>query len=252
MKLVKTAAVSLLCFSLGACGFRPIYATSNGASPVSSQIYVSRIAAPENVLPYLEDALNTRIVSADGVTPRYELVIQANESADRLAVQIDATVTRYNYRLRARYWVIDHETGKRVRGTARAITSYNIVNSQYSTLFAEKAAVEKAARELAEEIERDMLVRFSQPADERNDIDEEEFEAILKPEEILPERRGGRVADPVIEPPEEIIRIISDETDDGAVTDPDASSDAATDAGSGTSSDSEPLAVPDPVIDGRP
>lgn len=244
--------------ALSACGFKPIYATQEGGSPISSQIQLERVVAPENVAPYLEEALNARIVSADGVSPRYELVVQARENADRLAVQIDATVTRYNYRLRGRYWVLDRETGERVRGVAEAITSYNIVNSQYSTLFAERAAVEKAARQLAEEIERDMLIRFSRPPEKRDDVDQETFDDVLETTTVLQGRRQ-RSDDGVVELPDELQYLTGEGS--GSGLDGEASQDGdviietdtpATENAAGTETMPNVPDVPDPVIDDRP
>lgn len=146
------------------CGFKPIYAEpESGAAPVNKQIAIGSVSAPEEVHLFVTDALRERIVLRDGDRPKYELSVFATEGAQRLAVQIDATVTRYNYRLNGRYQLVDLEDGAVYRGKARAITSYNIVSSQYSTLFAERAAREKAARLLAEEIERDILLRLSSP-----------------------------------------------------------------------------------------
>lgn len=241
--------------AISGCGFQPIYATRDDGALISSQINLERIVAPENLTPYLEDAFNARIVSVEGVAPRYDLYVQAREKADRLAVQIDATVTRYNYRLVARYWVIDKETGKKVRGVARAITSYNIVNSQYSTLFAERAAIEKAARQLAEQIERDMLIRFSRPADERDDVDPEAFESVLEQDEILNERRQP-APDQQIELPEELYYLEPEaEQPAGATTDtdnPGADNSGAGGTGGAAATSNATPDVPDPVIDGRP
>ncbi len=157
----------LLIFSLlsiSACGFKPIYATPEGASaPINKQIALGSVTAPEEVHLFISDALRDRITLREGEKPKYALSVGATENAQRLAVQIDATVTRYNYRLSARYFLRDLETQKVIQGRAQAITSYNIVSSQYSTLFAERAAREKAARLLAEEIERDILLRLSDP-----------------------------------------------------------------------------------------
>lgn len=160
-------AAALLTLTLSGCGFRPIYATpADGAAPLNQRVAVRQVAAPETIAPLITTALNDRIVLREGESPRYDLLVQASERAERLAVQIDATVTRFNYRLQARYTLVDRETGRRVNGNAQALTSYNIVTSQYSTLFAERTAQEKAARLLAEEIERDLLIRFSSLADE--------------------------------------------------------------------------------------
>ncbi len=151
--------------SVGGCGFRPIYAApETGAASLNQLVAIRQVSAPPDVLPLITDALNARIILKDGQAPQYDLHVDAKESAERLAVQIDATVTRYNYRLSANYVLINHKTGQRSRGSAKAVTSYNIVSSQYSTLYAERTAQEKAARLLAEEIERDLLIRFSDEA----------------------------------------------------------------------------------------
>ena len=151
---------------VSACGFKPIYATPEGASsPVNRQIAIGPVSAPEEVHLYIADALRERIVLPEGEAPKYELTVTANDAAQQLAVQIDATVTRYNYRLRGRYTLRDLKTQQVRQGRARAITSYNIVSSQYSTLHAERTAREKAARLLAEAIERDILLKLAEEAD---------------------------------------------------------------------------------------
>ena len=149
---------------VSACGFKPIYATPDGASaPVNQQIAIGPVSAPEEVHLYIADALRERIVLREGEVPKYELTVVAREAAQRLAVQIDATVTRYNYRLSGSYILRNLETQEVRRGRAQAITSYNIVSSQYSTLYAERTAREKAARLLAEDIERDILLSLDDP-----------------------------------------------------------------------------------------
>jgi LPS-assembly lipoprotein len=162
--MMRIIAASLFVLTLSACGFKPIYATPDGAvAPVNREVAVARVSAPEEVHLYVVDALRERIVLAQGQTPKYNLHVRATEDAQRLAVQIDATVTRYNYRLRGSYQLVNLETGERIGGSARAVTSYNIVSSQYSTLYAENTAREKAARLLAENIERDIILRLNDP-----------------------------------------------------------------------------------------
>lgn len=156
---------------VASCGFKPIYATPQGAgAPVNKQIAIGAVTAPEEVHLFITDSLRDRMVLREGEAPKYELSVVASEAAQRLAVQIDATVTRYNYRLNGRYTLRDLETQKAYQGRVRAITSYNIVSSQYSTLFAERAAREKAARLLAEDIERDILLRLANPTDVQTPI----------------------------------------------------------------------------------
>ena len=197
-RIAVISAVASAALLLSGCGFQPLYATPEGGVPVNQLVRVSTISAPETVAPYLSSALDERIGSRQA-EPRYNLYVDAREGAERLAVQIDATVTRYNYRLSAKYTVIDNQTGETFRGSARAVTSYNIVSSQYSTLVAERTAIEKAARLLAEEIERDLLIRFAQPPEERAKQDDRDLETDLAPTEILSEPRRGESVEPLVD-----------------------------------------------------
>ncbi len=165
MRIPVRASVTLICMLiLSSCGFKPIYATPDGAdAAVNREIAIARVSAPEEVHLFVVDALHDRIVLKEGQAPKYNLHVVATEDAQRLAVQIDATVTRYNYRLNGRYQLVNLENGERLSGSVRAVTSYNIVSSQYSTLYAENNAREKAAKLLAENIERDILLRLDDP-----------------------------------------------------------------------------------------
>lgn len=163
MNVAKTIIAVMLALIAGACGFKPIYATPSGEDAALNQrIAVRSVAAPQTINPMITEALASRMPLKEGQAPQYDLYVTASERAQRLAVQIDNTTTRYNYRLRGNYTLIDLQTGERIQGRAEAVTSYNIVSSQYSTLFAERTAQEKAARILAEEIERELLLRFSE------------------------------------------------------------------------------------------
>lgn len=153
--------ISLL--TVSACGFKPIYAEpAPGARRFDQQVALNNIRAPQEVFPDVMDALNARFGTQEGGRANYNLNLNVTERAERLAVQIDATVTRYNYRLAGRYRLVDQRTGETISGTAESVTSYNIVASQYSTLFAENAAREKAAERLVELIERDLYIQFAE------------------------------------------------------------------------------------------
>lgn len=177
--------------SLSACGFKPIYAApAEGETTLVHSMAVAQVSAPEGVELFLTEALNSRMNVAEGEAPKYKLYVNAREAAQRLAVQIDASVTRYNYRLNAQYSVLNTETGDRINGSVRAVTSFNIVNSQYSTLFAEREAQEKASRELAALIERDLLLRFTAGPDPTSTEEDSDEDFLLEPEsEFMPEIR---------------------------------------------------------------
>ena len=152
---------------LQSCGFTPLYATPEGSKAAGlKNINLISVTARDTIQPLVTRAFRDRQgFGGEATTADYDLAVDAEEFAQRLAVQIDASVTRYNYLLRADYVLTRRSDGKRYSGSSEAVASFNVVNSQYSTLFAEEAAREKAARTLVEKIERDILLR----------LDDEEF-----------------------------------------------------------------------------
>lgn len=160
--LIAAAALGATAL-LSGCGFQPLYATPEGESlsPLLARVEIAEVSGPEIVAPSVRRALDTQLLAINVVQHDYDLSVHVDERAERLAVQIDATVTRYNYRLNAKYTLLDRAGGKEFKGAAEAVASFNIVSSQYSTLFAERAAREKAATSLAEAIERDILLQLA-------------------------------------------------------------------------------------------
>lgn len=165
MKQICKNALRLLAAAASAaflhgCGFQPLYATDGGGPPGLRNVALATVSAPEEISPLVTRAFSRR-TSSEPSSAAYDLQINAKEQAERLAVQIDASVTRYNYRLVGRYTLTERSSGKRYSGRVVSIASFNVVNSQYSTLFAEEAAREKAANQLVEDVERDILLRLA-------------------------------------------------------------------------------------------
>jgi len=154
--LLAAAGLALL----SSCGFQPLYATNGNGPPGLRNVALSTVNAPEEISPMVTRAFARR-TSGEPSAAAYDLQINAREQAERLAVQIDASVTRYNYRLVGRYTLTERSSGKRYTGSAVSIASFNVVNSQYSTLFAEEAAREKAANQLVEDVEHDILLKLA-------------------------------------------------------------------------------------------
>jgi LPS-assembly lipoprotein len=146
---------------LSACGFRPLYATAESGGAGLTQMALVNVDAPQEVAPIVSRAFARRM-RGEPSAAAYDLSVKASEQAERLAVQIDASVTRYNYRLVADYTLVERGTGKRYTGNVVSIASFNVVNSQYSTLYAEEQAKEKAAAQLVEDIERDALLKIAE------------------------------------------------------------------------------------------
>lgn len=148
---------------LSGCGFTPLYATaeSGGKTTSLSSVHLDGVSGSEKATPALTRAFTQRTAQSGADNVEFDISVDVRESAEPLAVQLDSSVTRYNYKLAGKYTLTRRADGKVITGVAKSVASFNIVDSQYSTLFAEDAAREKAARSLVEAIERDYLLKLA-------------------------------------------------------------------------------------------
>lgn len=168
-RTIFAAALLLALPPLQGCGFTPVYATKDaGERPLLARMHVSDVVGNDRLKETVSAAFARRVAHGDGET-LYDLALDVREAAIPLAVQIDDSVTRYNYRMSATYTLVRRSTKKSTTGAAEAIASFNVVASQYSTLYAENAAREKAANALVDQIERSILLKFS--AEERAEVE---------------------------------------------------------------------------------
>ena len=166
-KLKRAAVVSgavAAIWSLTACGFQPLYGGVTGEirSLELSQISVSPITvSPGNDL---RNSLIDRLTpNGEPVYPQYRLDIALSESREGVAIQEDASVTRYNYQLTARYELFDLGLGETIhRGSARSIAAYNVAESEFATLSAERDAAQRVAEDLGNQIELRLALFFEQ------------------------------------------------------------------------------------------
>ena len=155
----KTATIAA-CVLLAGCGFRPMYGHSNLA-PEMASIYVEPIADRDGY-----ELRNTLIdlLHSDGETggKAYRLKIVLNENSQGIALQNDATITRYNTTLDARYTLSDARGNTLTTGTQTELSAYNVVNSPYATLVSAQDSTKRAAQDIAQRIQLDLGVWFRQ------------------------------------------------------------------------------------------
>ena len=160
--LVLAATVA----TVAACGFQPLYGSRDGGSaPVEfAQIKIEPI--PDRIGQQLHNHLLT-ILNPDGrpERPRYVMKTQVSESLSALGVRKTAFATRANLQMRATYNLTSAAIGKSVfNGDSTITVSYNILDSEFATLMAEKDARERAVRELAEDMRIRLGVFFASQA----------------------------------------------------------------------------------------
>ena len=154
----KLAALTLS-LALAACGFHPMYGRSS--APAMANIFVEPIAERDGF-----ELRNTLIdyLQSDGNEQgkAYFLKIVLNESAQGIALQNDATISRYNNTLTVRYTLSDAKGDVLTSGTETQMAAYNVVQSPYATMVASQDSSKRAAEDIAERIHLDLGVWFRQ------------------------------------------------------------------------------------------
>ena len=77
-----------------------------------------------------------------------------------MALQNDATITRYNDTLTATYVLTDAKGTELTRNTLSGLSSYNVATAPYATLAAQQDSDKRAAQDLAQRISLDLGVYF--------------------------------------------------------------------------------------------
>jgi LPS-assembly lipoprotein len=154
----KPAALAF-CALLAGCGFHPMY--GGVVAPQMAQIFVEPIAERDGF--EMRESL-IELLQSDGVEAgkKYRLKITLNEASQGIALQNDATITRYNNTLNAKYTLTDAKGDVLTTGTQTEMSAYNVVQSPYATLVAQQDSTKRAAQDVAELIRLDLGVWFRQ------------------------------------------------------------------------------------------
>lgn len=143
---------------LAGCGFRPLYGDAR-LEPQLSTIFVEPVAERDGY--ELRNSL-INILGSNGQQAGkiYHLRLILNETNQGVALQNDATITRYNDTLTVTYTLSDAKGGEVTHGTQASLSAYNVVASPYSTLSAQQDADVRAAQDIAERIRMDLAAFF--------------------------------------------------------------------------------------------
>lgn len=162
------AFIALAC--LTACGFQPVYGdkpvTAAGSHPnvagAMSEIYIETI--PDRSGQYLRNALIDRFyLHGRPETPRYALhIAPIQEQEIDLDITKSSSATRGQLRLSTNIRLVDHRGGQTVlTRDVLTVTSYNILQSQFTTRVSQEAARQSALDDLAGQIERHIALHLN-------------------------------------------------------------------------------------------
>ncbi len=153
--------VAVLALATG-CGFRPLYdrADRSGVTAEMARIAVGVIEdrIGQQLRNHLMERLNPR---GQPHRPIYRLTVTLQESTAYKALREDQTATRANVRINVSYTLrragtVEVETS----GEVFAISSYNVVSSDFATEMADRNARGEATRMLAEDIVNELAIHF--------------------------------------------------------------------------------------------
>jgi len=128
-------------------------------SPQLASIFVDPIAEPTGyeLRNSLIDLLGS---NGEEAGKAYRLTITLTDTNQGVALQNDATNTRYNDSLTANYVLSDAKGQELRRGALTSLSSYNVVTSPYATLAARQDSDKRAAQDLAERLGLELGVYF--------------------------------------------------------------------------------------------
>lgn len=145
----------IACFLLIACGFRPLYSTGStigGNHTVLDSVIIEDIPTTTglNIRNALIDRFYHKGYPQDAP---YALIVAVRENYRSIVIERNDTATRSQLVLNADYQLIDRATRTRIdKGLIRAVSAYNILPSQYTTVVTMDDARDMAVRELADKI----------------------------------------------------------------------------------------------------
>jgi len=155
-------ALLVLCLGLAGCGYHALY--GDNATGVSSDdlalVYVAGI--PDRPGQQLRNNLVQRLnPSGQPTRPSYTLNVALGITSTGVSLSRDNTTSRTSITTSAKFTLVDSATGKPVfTATSRATDAYDVLVSDYATLVSRDDAVNRALREISDDIRTRLAVYF--------------------------------------------------------------------------------------------
>lgn len=156
---------------LGGCGFQPLYGKSFAAYGPEEFAAIKIRPIQDRIGQQLHNHLLS-LLNPGGrpKKPRYVLTATVSESVTSLGVRKSAFATRANLTLSVNYQLSPLPIGDQIlAGKDSIVVSYNILDSDFATLMAEKDARARAVRELAQVIRTRLAAQFVRPLKDNMD-----------------------------------------------------------------------------------
>ena len=159
-------ALGLCATAVAGCGFRPLYGPQSAAATQSEMGRVKIDLIEDRIGQQLHNALLDRVTPhGQPQAPDFVLSIEIEETLQELGLRRDETATRANLNVSAAFVLRSNKAldGKKIllSGQSRSVNSYNIVDSDFATLVAERDARNRAVAIIADDISTRLAIFFS-------------------------------------------------------------------------------------------
>jgi LPS-assembly lipoprotein len=146
-------AIALACLlALGGCGLQPMYAGGASGKVASSLSSIQVAPIPERAGWLVRNALVDRL-GGETSNPAYRLEVELDDDLTGFGIRGDSSVTRERRTMRARYRLVELESGQVVLdATAGSDAGIDVVSSEYATVAAEQTAQERLALMVADQM----------------------------------------------------------------------------------------------------
>jgi LPS-assembly lipoprotein len=138
---------------LGGCGLRPLYGGGGNGRVAQALKGVTVAPIPGRAGWLVRNSLEDHLGSAGGNGAPYRLEVELDDRVEGFGTRADNTITRERRTLRARYRLVDAALGTvLLDATAGSDAGVDVVSSEYATVAAEQTALERLAKEVADQI----------------------------------------------------------------------------------------------------
>ncbi len=151
--------------ALTGCGLQPMY-SGGGSGAVAQGLAAVEVAPIEGRAGWLvRNALIDRLGSSGESGARYRLDVRLDDELEGLGLLGDDTISRERRTLRARYQLVDSQSGAiLLDATAGSDAGIDVVSSEYAVIAAEQTALENLARVIADQIVTKVSLELRNPS----------------------------------------------------------------------------------------
>ena len=160
MKKIRLFFCFIVFFIFTSCGYEPIYSKNANTNKELLSISVQNIKnRPGQILR--NTLLNKLNPERERVITKYRLIVEISESKSSLAYRRDMSATRTDLKVNANYLLKDIKNGEiLLKQEAKSISSFDVVESVYATLIAEKDVREKNLKVISNDIYTNLVLFF--------------------------------------------------------------------------------------------